>query len=333
MYSSDESLGSLPLKVAILKRNSKKPLTRTSSSRLAYNLRQDFKDPVTRRTCKCPPRDSVLIDTHFAALGLPRSVEGQLTPAEWFARTDEMDQRVNSRTGRDLVIIHPLKLSPTQHIALSRDLTESIAKIMNTPAHGALHCRPGIFSSPVFLENGERKHANPHTHVQAADRDVHGQKLRAWGSRKHSSQLLKNLRHAVAAVINRHLRMAGLASRYEESEALSPAKVSNSLYYVRKSWKTKLTKLAKEAEKIMTTLAPIPWLQHMHALLHAGASRLPTKDEIRRLALAKKAAALVRDHRDQVYIGTLFHLHRLAVEMKRSREVENPEIGMVPPQR
>lgn len=330
MHSSDKSLGSLLLEVVILKRNSKKPLARTSSSRLAYNRRQDFKDPVTRRTYKCPPRDSVLIDTHFAALGLPGSVEGELTPTEWFARTDEMDQRVNSRTGRDFVIIHPLKLAPSQHIALSRDLTESIAKIMNTPAHGALHCRPGIFSSPVFLENGERKHANPHTHVQAADRDVHGQKLRAWGSRKHSPQLLKNLRHAVAAVINRHLRMAGLASQYKESEALSPAKVSNSLYYVRKSWKTKLTKLAKQAEKIMTTLAPIPWLQHMHALLHAGASRLPTKEEIRRLALAKRAAALVRDPPDQVHIGTLFHLHRRARDWVRDRDVSEPDIGMAP---
>ena len=337
--SSDPNLRDcVLLKITLLNRQNTKALSRNASARLHYNLRRDFKNPDTGRTSKCPPRDSVVFDAHFCIPEGAAPTTDASSAASWFAHTDAKDARVNNCTGRDFIIVHPLGFSPDQHKALSRDITQTIAAHLNTPTHGALHCRPGIFtpitSNPLGSKKVELtanakappKHPNPHTHATTADRDVHGKKLREWGEKNESYKLIKALRLKLGKVLNKHLKMAGLPPRYavEPIPKTHANLVSNRMFYVRKSWQDKNNRITERAHEIVNDLAPLAWLQEMRSLLTRGRKRNPTPEELRRLSLAKKASALADSKGKNFHTGIIGHLYRLSMDPHLLHAIAEP---------
>lgn len=343
MPSSSNSREPALLEITPLNRENAKALSRSASARLHYNLRMDFKNPDTGRTTKCPPRDSVLVAAHFCVPSGATPTTDVSSATSWFSFTDASDKSIKRRTGRDFIVVHPLGLLPSQHIALSKAITQAVAAHLNTPTHGALHCRPGLFTpvgdplpiTPKRKSNTQTNktnapplHPNPHTHATTSDRDIHGKKLRDWGNKFKSPELIDALRLKLERVLNQNLKMAGLSPRYAEEQTVKAHghHVSSHLHYTQKSWRDKINRITSRAQEIMTHLAPLAWLQEMRALLTRGRPRNPTPDELRRLALAKKAASISGNSAPNFHSDLIGHLHKISRELDLQRDIGEPSI-------
>lgn len=142
----------------------------------------------------------------FGLVAPPGAPAWAMDPGALWNAAEAAENRKNSTVAREFLVALPHELTPEQRTALTKDLTQGLVDRFGFAAQWAIHA-----------PDKQADDRNWHTHILATTRVMGaeglGKKTRELDDQK--SGAVQEVRGMVAAIINRHLERAGLASRVD----------------------------------------------------------------------------------------------------------------------